>query len=123
MFGAAQKLEVITHRLERLPQIVILRLRGMNTIDATGLGAIEELHARLTASGRHLLLCGAKEHPARLLHQSVFVEQIGAENICNHIQHALDRAAQIHAEAMAAGSVSKKIPNTAGAATIRAHGV
>jgi SulP family sulfate permease len=98
LFGAAQKLETILHRLETLPPIVILRLRGMSAIDATGLGAIEDLHARLTASGRHLLLCGAKEQPAKLIRQGVFVKQIGAENICSHIQEALDRAAQLMQE-------------------------
>jgi SulP family sulfate permease len=95
MFGAAQKLEIIIHRLESLPPIVILRLRGMSSIDSTGLGAIEEVASRLKASGRHLLLCGAKEHPSRMIHQPVFVQLIGAENICSNIQHALDRAKQI----------------------------
>ena len=123
LFGAAQKLEVITHRLNSLPLIVILRMRFMNAIDTTGVGAIEELHARLTASGRHLLLCGAKEHPARLLHQSVFLEQIGAENICSNIQQALDRAAQIHAEATAAGTSPKKKPVKTSTEIARAHGV
>ncbi len=46
-------------------------------------------------SGRHLLLCGAKEHPAKLIHQKVFEEKIGRENICTNIQEALDRAAEI----------------------------
>jgi SulP family sulfate permease len=46
MFGAAQKLEIIIHRLESLPPIVILRLRGMSSIDSTGLGAIEEVASR-----------------------------------------------------------------------------
>jgi len=98
LFGASQKLEVILHRMDTLPPIVILRLRGMSAIDSTGLGAIEDLNTRLKASGRHLLLCGAKEHPARIIHQNVFVQQIGAENICGHIQQALDRAAQIMRE-------------------------
>ena len=98
LFGAAQKLEVIIHRLQALPPIVILRLRGMSAIDSTGLGEIEEVAARLQASGRHLLLCGAKEHPARLIHQRVFEEKIGAENICTNIQDALDRAEQIMQE-------------------------
>lgn len=95
LFGAAQKLEVIIHRLNALPPIVILRLRGMSAIDSTGLGEIEEVAARLHASGRHLLLCGAKEHPAKLIHQPVFEEKIGAENICSNIQEALDRAEEI----------------------------
>ncbi len=95
LFGAAQKLEVILHRMKSLPPIVVLRLRGMSAIDSTGLGAIEDLANRLQASGRHLLLCGAKEQPSRLIHQNVFEELIGAENICANIQQALDRAKQI----------------------------
>jgi SulP family sulfate permease len=102
LFGAAQKLETIAHRIEDLPLVVVLRLRGMSAIDSTGLGAIEELHDRLTASGRHLILCGAKEQPARLLQRATFVREIGEENICRHIQQALDRAAQIHAQQAAA---------------------
>jgi SulP family sulfate permease len=95
LFGAAQKLEVILHSLETLPPIIILRLRGMSALDSTGLGGIEDLECRLKASGRQLLVCGAKEQPARLIHQSVFEQRIGPENICINIQHALDRAKQI----------------------------
>jgi SulP family sulfate permease len=98
LFGASQKLEVITRRVEKLPSIVILRLRGMSAVDSTGLSAIEEVASRLWASGRHLLLCGAKEQPARMIHQSVFEERIGADNICSNIQHALDRAKQLMQE-------------------------
>lgn len=96
LFGAAAKLELILHRLQSLPPVIILRLRGMTAIDSTGLGAIEDLATRLRASGRHLRLCGAHEHPARLLHQPVFVEKIGEANICHHIQEALNRAAALH---------------------------
>jgi SulP family sulfate permease len=104
MFGAAQKLEVILHHIASLPPIVILRLRGMSAIDSTGLGAIEDIATRLHDSGRHLLLCGAKEQPARLIHQKVFEEKIGAENICSNIQAALDRAEQIMAEQVKSGT-------------------
>ncbi len=95
LFGAAQKLEVILHGLNALPPIVILRLRGMSAMDSTGLGAIEDIASRLHDTGRHLLLCGAKEQPSRLIHQHAFEERIGAQNICSHIQEALDRAKEI----------------------------
>jgi SulP family sulfate permease len=98
LFGASQKLEVIIRGMHALPPVVILRLRGMSAIDSTGLGAIEDVAARLHDSGRHLLLCGAKEHPARLIHQPVFEEKIGAENICSNIQDALNRAEEIMEE-------------------------
>jgi SulP family sulfate permease len=95
LFGAAQKLDIVLNRLPTLPPIVVLRLRGMTAIDSTGLGAIEYLETRLSAAGHHLLLCGAKEQPARLIHQSAFEQRIGRENICSNIQQALDRAKQI----------------------------
>jgi SulP family sulfate permease len=98
LFGAAKKLEIILHRLDALPPVIILRLRGMSAIDSTGLGAIEDLAECLRASGRHLVLCGAKEHPAKLIHQPVFEEKIGTENICANIQQALDRAEELMSE-------------------------
>jgi SulP family sulfate permease len=104
LFGASQKLDVIIRGMNGLPPVVILRLRGMSAIDSTGLGAIEDVAARLHDSGRHLLLCGAKEHPARLIHQRVFEEKIGAENICSNIQDALNRAEEIMEEKSKSGA-------------------
>jgi adenylate kinase family enzyme len=47
-------------------------------IDATGLGAIEDLADQLHASGRSLLLCGAREQPAQLMTQAEFERHVGA---------------------------------------------
>ena len=44
---------------------MILRLRNMTAIDATGLRALEDLADALHASGRTLLLCGAPRAAAR----------------------------------------------------------
>ncbi len=95
LFGTADKLEEATRNLDRLPPIVILRLRNMTAIDATGLMALEDLADRLHASGRHLILCGAREQPARLMHQAEFERHISRENICPHVQAALERASQL----------------------------
>ncbi|MGH9777881.1 MAG: SulP family inorganic anion transporter [Candidatus Acidiferrales bacterium] len=95
LFGTADKLEEATRNLDRLPPIVILRLRNMTAIDATGLMALEDLADRLHASGRHLILCGAREQPARLMHQAEFERHISRENICPHVQAALARASQL----------------------------
>jgi len=95
LFGTADKLEETSRDLDRFPPIVILRLRNMTAIDATGLLALEDLADRLHASGRHLILCGAREQPARLMHQAEFERHIGRENICPHVQAALARAGQI----------------------------
>ncbi len=96
LFGATDKLSEVTEPMDRLPPIVILRLRNMTAIDATGLVALEELADKLHASGRHLILCGAREQPAQLMHQAEFERRVGRENICPHVQAALERAGQLY---------------------------
>jgi SulP family sulfate permease len=96
LFGATDKVARITDRLDDLAPIVIVRLRNMTAIDATGLRALEDLADRLHKSGRELILCGAPRQPAALMHQSEFHEHVGELNICANIKAALDRAAEIH---------------------------
>src|SRR5271170_1804785 len=96
LFGATDKFAEILHSVGKLPPIVILRLRNMTAIDATGLGAIRDLADQVHASGRSLLLCGAREQPAQLMKQAEFERHVGAENICPSIKDALDRAAEMH---------------------------
>ena len=97
LFGMTDKLADATADLSRLAPIVILRLRNMTAIDATGLHALETLADRLERSGRHLVLCGARDQPAEFLHKAEFVAHVGAENIQPHVEAALARAAAIHA--------------------------
>src|SRR5215510_4221300 len=72
LFGATEKIAEVTKDISALPPIVILRLRNMTAIDGTGLHALEELAQQLRSSGRTLLLCGAREQPAQLMHQAEF---------------------------------------------------
>jgi SulP family sulfate permease len=96
LFGATDKFADILDNLNTLPPVVILRLRNMTAIDATGLGAIRDLSDQLHASGRSLLLCGAREQPAQLMKQAEFERHVGAENICPSISGALQRAADVY---------------------------
>jgi SulP family sulfate permease len=96
LFGATDSIWRITDHLDALEAIVIVRLRNMTAIDATGLRALEDLADRLHKSGRELILCGAPKQPASLMRQSDFHEHVGELNICPNIKAALDRAAEIH---------------------------
>ena len=96
LFGASEKLAEETSDVSGYGQVVALRLRNMTALDGTGLHALENLADRLKASGRTLLLCGAREQPAKLLHQAEFRHHIGEDNILPHIEAALVRAAEIH---------------------------
>jgi len=92
LFGATDKIDVVTEHLHELPPVVILRLRNMTALDATGLFALEEVARTLKKSGRALILCGAREQPLKLIEQTEFEELVGPENICDNVQDALRRA-------------------------------
>jgi sulfate permease, SulP family len=81
LFGMTDKLADAMADLAQVAPIVILRLRNMTAIDATGVHALEALSDRLKKSGRSLILCGARQQPAQFLQQSEFVEHVGADNI------------------------------------------
>jgi sulfate permease, SulP family len=98
LFGATDKIDEIVRKLPELPPVVVLRLRNMTAIDATGLQALEELADVVHQSGRGLILCGAREQPARLMHQAEFEEHVGAGNISPSISVALERAKVLHHE-------------------------
>ncbi len=106
LFGATDKLRPLLDDLDGLPPVVILRLRNMTALDATGLRAFEELAQALDASGRHLLLCGARHQPAGLIARADFHRHIGDANICANVTDALQRAREIygslHADSVAA---------------------
>src|ERR1700722_7633273 len=95
LFGATEKVAVVTEKIHELPPVVILRLRNMTALDATGLFALEEVAKELHAAGRTLILCGAREQPAQLIHQAEFEDIIGRENICENVQTALQRAEDV----------------------------
>ncbi len=92
LFGATDKLDAIASRLAELPPIIILRLRNMTAIDSTGIQALENLADHILGSGRQIILCGARERPARRMQAAEFHDHIGAENICLSLAEALDRA-------------------------------
>jgi SulP family sulfate permease len=95
LFGVTDKIARITDRVEELGPIVIVRLRNMTAIDATGLRGLEDLADHLHAAGRELILCGAPKQPAALMRQAEFHQHVGADNVCPNIEAALQRAAAI----------------------------
>jgi len=98
LFGATDKLAAAIAEAGDLPPIVILRLRNMTAVDATGLKAIQDIADSLRKSERTLLLCGALPQPAGLMRQAEFHRHVGAENILPNVEAAIARAAAIQAK-------------------------
>src|SRR5271155_4785123 len=106
LFGATDKIDEILSQISELPPVIIHRLRNMTAIDATGLQALEKLADAVHSSGRGLILCGAREQPARLMKQAEFEQHVGGENISYSIAEALERAKGLHALVTQRGTIS-----------------
>lgn len=97
-FGAADKLETSLRRAGQLPDVLILRMRDVLAMDATGLDALEDLLEKLRKHGKHLILCGPHSQPLFALTRSGFLDKIGMDNVCGDLDAALPRARQLLAE-------------------------
>jgi sulfate permease, SulP family len=98
LFGSTDKINDIVAQIPEMPAIIVVRLRNMTALDATGLQALEELADAVHATGRGLVFCGAPSQPAKLMKRAEFGEHVGAANICPNVQAALVRAAQLFQE-------------------------
>jgi SulP family sulfate permease len=114
LFGTAEKLSAVTDHIEDLTPVVILRLRNMTAIDATGLLALEDLADKLHSVGRILILCGARPQPSKLMRQAEFEQQVGRENVCPHITAALERAKAVYEKPAESGAVESPSPPGSG---------
>ncbi len=98
LFGTTEKLREATHDLGHYADVVILRLRNMTALDATGVHALEQFSERLHKAGKTLLLCGARDQPSQLISRSDFLKRVGTENVLPHIQQALARAREVQGD-------------------------
>jgi SulP family sulfate permease len=96
-FGAADKLETSLRGAGELPDVLILRMRDVLALDATGLDALEDLMEKLRMHRKDLILCAPHSQPLFALTRAGFIDRLGMDNICGDIDASLDRARQIQA--------------------------
>jgi sulfate permease, SulP family len=94
-FGAADKLETSLRRAGQLPEVLILRMRDVLAMDATGLDALEDLYEKLDRHGKKLILCGPHSQPLFALTRAGFLDRIGMDNVCGDMETALARAQEL----------------------------
>ena len=96
LFGSTDKLVEWEAKIPEFPPIVLLRLRNMTALDATGLHAIVEFASKLQATNRTMIVCGALPQPLQLMKRARFRRVVGIENVCADIETALERAETIY---------------------------
>jgi len=94
-FGAADKLETALKRVRQQPEVLILRMRQVLAMDATGLNALEDLCGRMHRKGKHLILSGPHAQPLFTMERAGFLERVGRPNVCATFEEALTRAKEL----------------------------
>ncbi len=96
-FGAASKFKDAMHRVEKPPAVLILRLREVLAMDATGLRALEDLLDKTRRDGTTVVLSGVHAQPMSVLERAGLIERIGSENLAGDFEAAVQRAREIAA--------------------------
>lgn len=91
-FGAADKFKSAINGIERPPPILVLRLRHVPAIDATGMHALEDVCIRAARVGTHVVLSGVQPGPLATLVKAGVADLVGRENVTADIDSALARA-------------------------------
>lgn len=92
-FGATN--DYLQFTKEENKNVLILRMRNVPAMDITGLDALEEALTTCQKRNIHLLLSHVNEQPMHVMEKAGFVEKLGAENFCENIDAALERAASL----------------------------
>ena len=94
-FGAIERFKDAMRRVDKKPKVLIIRMRMVPAIDATGLQVLEDVMERTAREGGKLLLTGVAEQPLKAMEQSGLLEKLGRENVLQNIDEALARASSI----------------------------
>ncbi len=92
-FGAASRFKDTIARVEKPPKTLILRMRNVPAIDATGLVALDDVLTKCQRDGTRLILSGVHSQPRKVFQRDGFLGRIGEENVLPTYAAALARAA------------------------------
>ena len=95
-FVAGNKFEEIMGALRhRRPRVRIIRMRKVPFVDSTGIHNLTNLCVMSQGEGIQVVLSGVNPQVQAVLHKAGFDTLLGEENICSHINLALERAKQL----------------------------
>jgi SulP family sulfate permease len=94
-FAAVDQFKDALRRVEKNPKVLILRMRHVLSLDATGLKALEDLWKKMKKDKSVLILSGVHAQPLVVMDQAGFLDKIGQDNLQADIDTALERAREI----------------------------
>ncbi len=94
-FGASQKFQEFLTDLKQTPKVLIIRMRHVPFIDATGINRLKEFHQRLQSSGTTIIISGANREVKEEFFKAGLYSAIDKKNILENIDDAIFRAEQV----------------------------
>jgi SulP family sulfate permease len=91
-FGAAETFKDTLGRTMKKPRVLILRMRNVPAIDATGMHALRDVVRRTRRDGTLVLLSDVHAQPLVALGRSGLLDEIGDDQIFGNVDDALNRA-------------------------------
>ena len=89
-FGAADRVAQIS--VKEFTKCLIVRMRSVPAIDVTAMNALAELYEKCSKNGIKLVFSHVNGQPMRVMEKAGFVEKVGRENFCDHIDSAIKEA-------------------------------
>jgi SulP family sulfate permease len=94
-FGAIERFKDAMRSVDTRPRVMILRMRHVPSIDATGLHTLDELLEAMRRRGIALIVSAANNNVRGAMDRSGFTQRLGTASFCNDIFCALDRAREL----------------------------
>ncbi|TCO72683.1 SulP family inorganic anion transporter [Marinisporobacter balticus] len=91
-FGAADKFIQVIKEVEDSPKVLILKMKHVPVIDATGYTALKKLYDMCKHSDTKLIIMEIQESPLKILKNYGFIQMIGQDRICKDIDEAVETA-------------------------------
>ncbi|MCR5797895.1 MAG: STAS domain-containing protein [Eubacterium sp.] len=92
-FGDADRLAGV--HFKDFTRIIIFRMRGVPALDASAMHAMELLYDRCEEAGVKMVFSHVNEQPMRTMEKCGFVDKVGRENFCEHIDDAIEWASSL----------------------------
>lgn len=87
--------ELISHMsIHRVTDVIIIRMRSVQTVDFTAIRALENLLTICQKKNIQLIFSHTLEQPYEVMKKARYVEKVGEENFCENIDAAIARAEQ-----------------------------
>lgn len=92
-FGAADRIAEIT--LKDFTEVLIIRMRSVPALDATAMHSLELLYERCQKQHVQMVFSHVNEQPMHTMEKDGFVDKVGRDNFCEHIDDAIERSKDI----------------------------